>query len=255
MYTTGETKRRQSPAVAKSTINSQKSLNNTQKSNNSKPTVVKTTIRLTASKNKVIEYGVKNRNQQQQQQQQPSKSKYVVPINNNQVPVATRFIRRPNADLTNSKSMEPIKKSNLTSISSTKTISYVRGRTYNSELSYKKSANQRAVDSKQNNSAREIEPIDTIDMAIQTNEDEILNHALIVGDLKIMKPSKHILEEVEQIQKDLQTKKLLNATRKFEEHSKMEEEHLDDLQEFLDKSYITRKTRRVRNISLEEDRK
>ena len=252
MYTVGEAKKRQAQAMAKSTINSQKSVNSIQKSANTKPTVVKTTIRLTASKNKVIEYGVNSRNQQQ------TKAKYVMPPpinNNNPTPVTTKFIRRPSTELNKNKSMEPIKKS--TSISSTKTISYVRGKTYNSELSYKKSGNQKGIGLNQNTATtKDVEPLtDTMEMAIQTNEGEILNHALIVGDLKIMQPSKFVIDEIEQRRKDLETKKLLMTTRKFEEHSKMEEEHLDDLQEFLDKNYITRKPRKVRNMSLEEDRK
>ena len=250
MYTIGETKKRQAQAITKSNVNSQKSVNNMQKTANTKPTMVKTTIRLTASKNKVIEYGVNSRNQQQ------TKSKYVIPpIDNNPTPVATKFIRRPSNEISKNKSVEPIKKS--TSISSTKTISYVRGKTYNPELPYKKSGNPKGIDLNQNTAAiRVVEPlIETMEMAIQTNEGEILNHALIVGDLKIMQPSKFVIDEIEQRRKDLETKKLLMTTRKFEEHSKMEEEHLDDLQEFLDKSYITRKPRKVRNMSLEEDRK
>lgn len=93
------------------------------------------------------------------------------------------------------------------------------------------------------------------EVAIQTNENEILNHTLIVGDLNIVRPSKSITDEIDRVNHDKEIKKLMMSTRKFEEHSLQDEQHLDDLNEFLDKNYITRKSSKLKDDFLKEDRK
>lgn len=93
-----------------------------------------------------------------------------------------------------------------------------------------------------------------IEMAVQTNEKEILNHSLVVGDIKYLKPSLNVVNEIEKQRKELKTKQLLKATRKFEAHSEKQEEHLNDLKEFLEKSYVTKKERKARDSTEEEQK-
>lgn len=97
---------------------------------------------------------------------------------------------------------------------------------------------------------------DSGDIAIQTQEEEILNHSLIVGDIKFLNPSRHIVDEIEKGRRDLKNKQLLKTKRKFPEHSERQEEHLTDLQEFLDKSYVSkRKTPRKSCDAFAENQK
>lgn len=95
------------------------------------------------------------------------------------------------------------------------------------------------------------------EMGIQTQEPEILNHTLIVGDIKFLCPSKRLVNEIEKRRYDIKTKELLKATRTFEEHSEKQAEHLTDLKEFLEKSYVTKKQQHVGKTrsSFEDDRK
>ncbi|KAL9915652.1 uncharacterized protein ACN2A1_002226 [Glossina fuscipes fuscipes] len=92
------------------------------------------------------------------------------------------------------------------------------------------------------------------DVSTQTNEAEILNYSLLVGDVKFMKASKHVLIEIERQRNDYKTKQLLKTQRKFEQHSERQEEHISDLKEFLERSYVTRKHRKPRD-TLEEDKR
>uniref|UniRef100_A0A1I8PYQ2 Enkurin domain-containing protein n=1 Tax=Stomoxys calcitrans TaxID=35570 RepID=A0A1I8PYQ2_STOCA len=97
-------------------------------------------------------------------------------------------------------------------------------------------------------------PLLGVDMGIQAEEDEILNHSLLVGDIKIITPSKRIINEIEKLRKDLKTKQMLKAKRKFEQHAKRQEEHITDLNEFLEKSYVSKKPHKIQD-SFEEGRK
>lgn len=96
------------------------------------------------------------------------------------------------------------------------------------------------------------------EIGIQTQEPEILNHTLIVGDIKFLWPSKRLVNEIEKRRYDIKTKELLKATRTFEEHSEKQAEHLTDLKEFLEKSYVTKKQQQQvgkTRSSFEDDRK
>ncbi|KAM7342332.1 uncharacterized protein ACRADG_009796 isoform 1-T1 [Cochliomyia hominivorax] len=99
------------------------------------------------------------------------------------------------------------------------------------------------------------EPMVTAEMAIQTNENEILNQTLLVGDFKILEPSRMVTDQIDKMRHEIETKKLLQTTRKFEKHSLQDERNLDNLKEFLDKNYITRKPHKLSDNLLEEDRK
>lgn len=75
-----------------------------------------------------------------------------------------------------------------------------------------------------------------MDTGVQTNEAEILNHELLVGDIKLLMPSDEIIKNWE-IQKRMER----NVTRKFEDYEQEEEQHLDELKEFSERSYVTRR--------------
>uniref|UniRef100_A0A1A9UGZ0 Uncharacterized protein n=1 Tax=Glossina austeni TaxID=7395 RepID=A0A1A9UGZ0_GLOAU len=92
------------------------------------------------------------------------------------------------------------------------------------------------------------------DVSTQTNEPEILNYSLLVGDVKFMKASKYVLIEIERQRNDYKTKQLLKAQRKFEQHSERQGEHISDLKEFLERSYVTRKQRKPRDTLAEDKR-
>lgn len=75
-----------------------------------------------------------------------------------------------------------------------------------------------------------------LDTGVQTNEAEILNHDLLVGDIKLLMPSNEIVKKWE-VQKRMER----NVTRKFEDYEQNEEQHLDELKEFSERSYVTRR--------------
>ncbi|XP_075170017.1 uncharacterized protein LOC142241992 [Haematobia irritans] len=93
-----------------------------------------------------------------------------------------------------------------------------------------------------------------IEIGIQTQENEILDPSLVIGDIRFVTPSKRIIDEIEKLRRNIKTQEMLKAKRKFQQHSRRQEEHINDLSEFLDKSYVTKKPRRTRD-SFEEERK
>ncbi|XP_036334281.1 uncharacterized protein LOC118744944 [Rhagoletis pomonella] len=99
-----------------------------------------------------------------------------------------------------------------------------------------------------------LEQLNHAEIGIQTNEPEILNHDLIIGDIKLLPPKASIIAEIERQQNETRKKLLLKAQRKFEGHSVKQEEHLTDLKEFLEKSAITRRSRKSK-VTIEVDKK
>lgn len=152
------------------------------------------------------------------------------------------------------KKSDAVKKSNIPTINSvTKSTPVVNKILHTTNSSCNKKMTKRGNQSSAKETFKEVgSPV--AEIAIQTLEDEILNHALIVGDLKIVTPSKSVLAEIDKLCKKKETKILLKKTRKFEEHSQKDEQHLDDLKEFLEKSFITRKPNKFRDYATEEDR-
>lgn len=73
-----------------------------------------------------------------------------------------------------------------------------------------------------------------LDTAVQTNEAEILNHDLLVGDVKLLMPSDEIVKRWEESSKRL-------TMRKFEDYEQDEEQHLDELKQFMERNYVTRR--------------
>uniref|UniRef100_W8BCZ9 Uncharacterized protein n=1 Tax=Ceratitis capitata TaxID=7213 RepID=W8BCZ9_CERCA len=99
-----------------------------------------------------------------------------------------------------------------------------------------------------------IEAMYCTEIGIQTNEPEILNHDLIIGDIKLLPPTANVVAEIERQRNEVNKKLLLNTQRKFEGHSEKQEEHLNDLKEFLEKSVVTRRLRKSK-LSIEVDKK
>lgn len=73
-----------------------------------------------------------------------------------------------------------------------------------------------------------------LDTGVQTNEAEILNHELLVGDVKLLMPSDEIVKGWEETSKRL-------TMRKFEDYEQDEEQHLDELKQFMERNYVTRR--------------
>ncbi|XP_011184276.1 uncharacterized protein LOC105213272 [Zeugodacus cucurbitae] len=99
-----------------------------------------------------------------------------------------------------------------------------------------------------------MEQIIKTEIGIQTNEPEILNHDLIIGDIKLLPPTACVVAEIERQRSELNKKLMLKTQRKFEGHSEKQEEHLTDLKEFLEKSVVTRRLRKSK-LSIEVDKK
>ncbi|XP_037950208.1 uncharacterized protein LOC119689161 [Teleopsis dalmanni] len=93
-----------------------------------------------------------------------------------------------------------------------------------------------------------------VEKGIQTNKAEILNHSLIVGEVKYILPSRNVVIEIERDRREAKKRALLKVKRKFEEHSEKQEQHLTDLKDFLEKACVTRRTRKPRE-ALEMDKK
>lgn len=84
--------------------------------------------------------------------------------------------------------------------------------------------------------------IKLLDAAIQTNEAEILNRELIVGDIKLLMPSAQITKQIDQTRWEAKNKIEHQSKRKFASHEHDEEQHLDELKQFMERSYVTRRT-------------
>ncbi|XP_023306253.2 uncharacterized protein LOC111687994 [Lucilia cuprina] len=241
MYTS-DSKRRPAQVMLKSTINLRKPVNL------QIPTVVDSKI-LKRENGFTLPIQINNSNL--------SKSKFTILRNPKEPTVAALNSKQKAITRRDNKKFETSEKSNIPVISRNKSkpVSRVQITSLNKRAD-KRNKNQ--VPAPQENQFEENfkENVREItEMAIQTNEHEILNHALIVGDLKIVIPSKSITDEIDKLRKENEIKNLLKATRKFEEHSLRDEQHLDDLKEFLDKSYVTRKPYKFGDNGLEEDRR
>lgn len=73
-----------------------------------------------------------------------------------------------------------------------------------------------------------------LDIGVQTNEAEILNRELLVGDIKLLMPSDEIVKGWEETSKRM-------TMRKFEDYEQDEEQHLDELKQFMERNYVTRR--------------
>ncbi|EDW73747.1 uncharacterized protein Dwil_GK19528 [Drosophila willistoni] len=81
-----------------------------------------------------------------------------------------------------------------------------------------------------------------LEMAIQTNEAEILDHNLLSGNIRILTPSPHVVTEIDKCRREAKTKADRQTIRRFTPHEQEEEEHLDKLKEFMDRNAVTKRT-------------
>ncbi|XP_034477060.1 uncharacterized protein LOC117783656 [Drosophila innubila] len=81
-----------------------------------------------------------------------------------------------------------------------------------------------------------------LDTGIQTNEAEILNRDLLVGDIKLLMPSAQVSKQIEKMRWETKNKLERETKRKFASHEYDEEQHLDELKEYMERSYVTRRT-------------
>lgn len=94
------------------------------------------------------------------------------------------------------------------------------------------------------------------ELGIQTNELEIADHSLVVGDTRYVSPSASVIAEIEKARKEDKIKNLLNIPRRSSTTNQQQEEHIDRLNEFLQRSYISKKKqpRKINNMP-ESDKK
>ncbi|EDV98144.1 uncharacterized protein LOC6569065 [Drosophila grimshawi] len=86
-----------------------------------------------------------------------------------------------------------------------------------------------------------IESQQLIETGIQSNEREILNHDLIVGDVKLLTPSPELTKQIDQARLESKRKVDRPTMRKFSTHEQDEEHRLDELKQFMESNYVTRR--------------
>jgi len=90
--------------------------------------------------------------------------------------------------------------------------------------------------------AKEAKPKELLETGIQTNEAEILDHKLVLGGLKTVCPSAHLVDQIDRERRELKAKKERQSTRRFAAHEQQEELHLDELREFSLRNAVTKRT-------------
>ncbi|KAH8384548.1 hypothetical protein KR093_000382, partial [Drosophila rubida] len=95
----------------------------------------------------------------------------------------------------------------------------------------------------QNDGRIEDQPVTTtmLDTGIQTNEAEIMNRELLVGDIKLLMPSAQIAKQIDKMRWEVRNKGQRESKRKFASHEHEEEQHLDELKEYTERSYVTKR--------------
>ncbi|EDV56099.1 uncharacterized protein LOC6549517 [Drosophila erecta] len=76
---------------------------------------------------------------------------------------------------------------------------------------------------------------------IQTNEDEILDHKLIIGEVKMLCPSVLLVEQLDRERLELKRQRERQSLRRFAAHEEQEELHLDELKEFSFRNAVTKR--------------
>ncbi|XP_068148126.1 uncharacterized protein [Drosophila tropicalis] len=80
------------------------------------------------------------------------------------------------------------------------------------------------------------------EVAIQTNEAEILDHNLLSGNIRIMTPSPNVVTQIDKCRREAKAKAERQTIRRFTPHEQEEEEHLDKLKEFTDRNAVTKRS-------------
>ncbi|XP_030386673.1 uncharacterized protein LOC115633365 [Scaptodrosophila lebanonensis] len=80
-----------------------------------------------------------------------------------------------------------------------------------------------------------------LETGVQTNEAEILNHDLLVGNIKLMVPSQNLVDQIEKGRRDIKTKLEKQSLRKFAPHEQQDEIRLTELKEFMERNCVTKR--------------
>lgn len=84
-------------------------------------------------------------------------------------------------------------------------------------------------------------PVQLMEIGIQTNEPEILNHGLVIGNIKLLVPTRELVDQIEKSRMESKAKLVKKTTRKFSKHEQEEEMHLDELKEFSERNCVTKR--------------
>ncbi|XP_017129646.1 uncharacterized protein LOC108147572 [Drosophila elegans] len=90
--------------------------------------------------------------------------------------------------------------------------------------------------------APESRPQELLEAGIQTNEAEILDHGLVLGEVRRVCPSMQLVEQIERERRELKAKTERQSKRSFAAHEQQEELHLDELKEFSLRNAVTKRT-------------
>ncbi|XP_039480378.1 uncharacterized protein LOC120444636 [Drosophila santomea] len=82
---------------------------------------------------------------------------------------------------------------------------------------------------------------DLLETGIQTNEAEILDHKLIIGEVKMLCPSVLLVEQIDRERLELRRQRERQSSRRFAAHEQQEELHLDELNEFSFRNAVTKR--------------
>ncbi|EDV37968.1 uncharacterized protein Dana_GF11150 [Drosophila ananassae] len=80
-----------------------------------------------------------------------------------------------------------------------------------------------------------------LEMGVQTNEAEILDHELLTGSVKMVTPSRRLLEQIERERRETKAKIDRQSVRRFAPHEQDEELHLDELKEYSERNAVTKR--------------
>uniref|UniRef100_A0A6P4EHX1 Uncharacterized protein LOC108041242 n=1 Tax=Drosophila rhopaloa TaxID=1041015 RepID=A0A6P4EHX1_DRORH len=90
--------------------------------------------------------------------------------------------------------------------------------------------------------AKDSKPQELLEAGIQTNEAEILDHTLVLGEVKMVSPSVELVEQIDRERRELKASVDRQSTRRFAAHEQEEELHLDELKEFYLRNAVTKRT-------------
>ncbi|XP_070134368.1 uncharacterized protein [Drosophila bipectinata] len=82
---------------------------------------------------------------------------------------------------------------------------------------------------------------DVLETGVQTNEAEILDHELLVGTVKMVTPSRRLVEQIERERRETKAKLDRQTVRRFAPYEQDEELHLDELKEFSERNAVTKR--------------
>ncbi|KAH8401609.1 hypothetical protein KR009_006777 [Drosophila setifemur] len=88
---------------------------------------------------------------------------------------------------------------------------------------------------------KEVPAHELLETGVQTNESEILDHGLLLGTVRMVSPSRRLVEQIDRERRELKAKTDRQSARRFEPHEQEEELHLDELKEFTERNAVTKR--------------